>query len=416
MKKEDAIQEKQLNNKGFSLLEVLVAIVILCIVSIPLLRAFVTAAKTNARAKITLRATSVAEDLMEDFKDYSLEELDAKYDSVFDEATGIYKFTISDPNKLSQKLPNGYYVTLKLDPTKYSNANALNLSEFSTVSSADSAVFTMPLDTVTSPGYDSRAYKEFADRSTKCHNTNSLLPLKDENYFKENLSRTITVTILKDGTATDSLGEEIDIVKVNINVLYELKNFSGILPVAESKYELAETEMFNNTITNTKLNSIFILYNPRYLAAKNVKGDNIIVENPNNIETNLYVVAQNGAMDAGYAGSYDSTNGLRLTILENVNVTEPKAAITLRTNLSDMAPYTGKTTEVSDVHCNLTYSNLTETWKAMGVNAQKYLNAGDTAGKALDSSQTATRIFRITTTVYDDKNANVVQLDGTRLN
>ena len=52
---------KQLNNQGFTLLELLVAIVVLCIVSIPLLHAFVTTAKTNGKAKIMMHATDAAE-------------------------------------------------------------------------------------------------------------------------------------------------------------------------------------------------------------------------------------------------------------------------------------------------------------------------------------------------------------------
>lgn len=418
MKEQGTDRKRQLNNQGFSLLEVLIAIIILCIVSIPLLRAFVTAAKTNARSKITLKATSVAEDLMEDFKNRSLEELEAKYGAVYDETTGIYTFQVTDQTKFSQKLPDGYYVTLKLDPSKYSNANALNLSEFSTISSSDSAVFTMPIDTDPAllTGYDSRVYAEFADRSTTWHGLNNSLALKDFNFFKENLDRTITVSILEDGTGTDALGDEVKLVRVNVNVTYELKNYSGILPVEESKYEIVNTEMFNNTITKTKLNSIFILYNPRYLAAKSIHGDNIIIENPNNIETNLYVIAQKGTLDAGYAGSYDVTNGLKLTVLENVNTTKPDAAITLRTNLCETAPYTKKSTELAALTCGLFYENLTGSFKVTGTNAQKYLHAGDTAGKALDSEQTQARIYRVTTTVFDDKNVNVVQLDGTRLN
>ncbi len=66
---------KKLNNNGFSLLEVLIAMVILALVSIPLLHSFVTTAKTNGRAKILMRATDCAENLMESLEYRSVEEI-----------------------------------------------------------------------------------------------------------------------------------------------------------------------------------------------------------------------------------------------------------------------------------------------------------------------------------------------------
>ena len=411
MKKQADRPARQLNNQGFSLLEVLVAIIILCIVSIPLLRAFVTAAKTNARARITLRSTSVAEDLMEDFRDLTLDDLDTKYGSTLDESTGIYTYTITDASKFSQKMPDGYYAKLTLDPTKYSNANALNLSDFSTVSARDSAVFTMLED------YDNQAYDEFVKINEKWNDKNNALYFKKESdFFKDNLIRTIKVTIENPGTDTNALGEEIPLVKVILKITYELKNCTNVMPPSEAKYVLTDTEIFNNTVSKTKLNSIFVLYSPRYIAAKNVKGDNIVIENPHNVKANLYVIAQNTGVDAAQASAYNETNGLILRVLEDTSAGSTEAALTLRTNLCDTAPYTGKELEVADVHCKLSYENLTGTWKMSGTNAQKCLNAGDTSGKALDSSQTSVRIYRVTTTIYDNNGDEVLRLDGTRLN
>ena len=73
------LDKQKLNNNGFSLLEVLIAMVILCVVSIPLLHSFVTTAKTNGRAKILMRATDCAENLMESAEYCDVEELVDKY-------------------------------------------------------------------------------------------------------------------------------------------------------------------------------------------------------------------------------------------------------------------------------------------------------------------------------------------------
>ena len=66
---------KQLNNEGFSLVELLIAIVILSIIVVPLLHSFVTSARTNAKSRSTMHATAIAEDIMEMFEAYSLEEM-----------------------------------------------------------------------------------------------------------------------------------------------------------------------------------------------------------------------------------------------------------------------------------------------------------------------------------------------------
>ena len=59
---------RNLNNRGFSLVEILIAVAILVLCAVPLLKAFVTSAQTNARAKSTDTVTDdgqVAGDLCE---------------------------------------------------------------------------------------------------------------------------------------------------------------------------------------------------------------------------------------------------------------------------------------------------------------------------------------------------------------
>lgn len=65
----------KLNNKGLSLVEILVAMVILALVSGPLLHSFVSAVRYNQRAKERQRITTVAQSVMEGFKAYDMEEL-----------------------------------------------------------------------------------------------------------------------------------------------------------------------------------------------------------------------------------------------------------------------------------------------------------------------------------------------------
>lgn len=410
-----------MNNNGFSLLEVLIAIVILCIVSIPLLHAFATAAKTNGRAKVLLNATSVAEDLMEDTKYLSVDDLIKKYGASsknivnIDHTTGIHNVIISNEKDMSQKLPADYYVRMTLDPTLYPNANALNLSDFSTVSASDSAVYTM------SKNLDNSVYEKFAKINEEAFNDDpSKYIKKDLNFFKDNLNRTITVSIIKDGTDKTQYGEDVDLVCVNIKVKYELKNYIGILDKSDSTYEVTDAQMYNNLVTKTPLSSAFILFYPRYLAAEKVKGDNIVVENVDNVKANLYVVAQDGAMDSTFKSQYlSNTIGLNLKVIEDVKGTgfpsKTTGALTLRTNLNSGAPYTAITGDKGKTLCNLTYQNLSGSLKTTGEYAQNILNTGDINGKALEPSQVATRIYKVLINVCDNNGNSIVELDGTKL-
>lgn len=66
---------KKLNQKGMTLVEVIVAMAILAIVIAPTLRIFASASGTNFRSRQRQRATSVAEGAMESLKAYTVEQL-----------------------------------------------------------------------------------------------------------------------------------------------------------------------------------------------------------------------------------------------------------------------------------------------------------------------------------------------------
>ena len=67
------------SNAGFSLIELLIAVTILAIIVIPLLHMFVTSTRINVKSRQMLRATTVAQDIMEGLKAYNLEEVRAQF-------------------------------------------------------------------------------------------------------------------------------------------------------------------------------------------------------------------------------------------------------------------------------------------------------------------------------------------------
>ena len=83
---ERAWRKRQLNtsrgrtaNAGFSLVELLIAVTILAIIVIPLLHMFVTSTRINVKSRQTLRATTVAQDIMEGLKAYTLDEVKTQF-------------------------------------------------------------------------------------------------------------------------------------------------------------------------------------------------------------------------------------------------------------------------------------------------------------------------------------------------
>ncbi len=75
MRNSGSQRKRKRNNKGMSLVEVMVGIVILGIVTGPLLHSFVSALRYNQRAKERQRTTTAAQSIMEGFKAYDIEEL-----------------------------------------------------------------------------------------------------------------------------------------------------------------------------------------------------------------------------------------------------------------------------------------------------------------------------------------------------
>ena len=130
MKQKEKVQ--QLNkNAGFSLLELLIAVTILAIITIPMLHMFVTSARINGKSRITLRATVLAQDIVEGLKAYHIDEIqdqfntkhldmlnstitceECKYD---DDGSNVYYFYLKNV-----KLENSTFdAKIKLDASAY---------------------------------------------------------------------------------------------------------------------------------------------------------------------------------------------------------------------------------------------------------------------------------------------------------
>ena len=76
------------NNKGFSLVELIICVAILAVATVPLYQSMTLSARTNAKAQSKQNATSLAESVMEEIKVSSIEELKTKYNGTETDAVG----------------------------------------------------------------------------------------------------------------------------------------------------------------------------------------------------------------------------------------------------------------------------------------------------------------------------------------
>lgn len=445
-------RERKVNNAGFTLLEVLVAMIILAVVSVPLIRSFATATRTNRRAKIEMQCTNAAENLAEIFRDSKVEDLITRFSAstentvtieegkdvtdIYDASKtyknqDIYTFQIKNQDDMNADLPDGYYAEVVLDSSYYPNANGLNLSQIEPVSIKDSAIYTMD------PNFDKEAYKIFLEKNKKANaerpgdygliNTNDDEALK---YLKDNLTRKITIVIDKRGeadapssvtpavtpgttpAASPAVAEKINLVKVSLIITYQAKGSwadSKFYPADRTAVEVLNTDLFDNSTSLQELNSVYLFFYPRYKAASN-NNDEIVVENIENIDTKLYLSALTGATDEGMRSIYTAGKHQRLTIIEEPEGSQENAKILLRTNLVKDVPYSQYSANDGTLLMNLTYKNFTGSIAKTGTDAQDFVRASNIDGKTLDKEDTPKRIYKMTVSIYDDAAPEVISV------
>ena len=438
------------DNSGFTLLEVLIAAIILAIVAIPILHAFVTTANTSAKAKVKMNATNAAENIMEDIKGMSIDDISQKYAGVnpavpnargqyyidglgsATDETVAYEYTItsSDPSfskDLNKLLDNGYTATINIDPSYYPNINSVNLASFDTVNGNSSAILSL------TPQMEDAVYNEFTDRNKKLEV--DYIKADAYEYFRDNLKREIRIDITKNGKTTDKDGEEVDRLVVTATISYYI-DADQVVPVGLESKKAYSKKIFDNASTGNKLQSVLIFYPPRYSNAAD-DGDIMIIHNRDSVVTNLYVVAQDITSNPDEWKEYTGAKkGLNLQIYENE--VDGKQPITIFSNLNAGTEYNKtETSKVKPLLCFLKVGKLSQdpegvkdTFNKKMYNTlknrkgnfadedvTKSLHARDVDGKLLDASEVADKIYDVRVTVEkstsDDEWPMTVTLTGT---
>lgn len=355
MKREE--RRGQLNNDGFSLVELLIAVTILAIIVAPLLHSFVTAIRTNAKARNTMYATAVAEDVMEEFEAYGIdgmrqiyqsagytEELDADVNGDGVSESGSYRFIGTDGNTTS----GIYDVEVLLDPSPYTSGDASNPS-INDMKIADIQNLAGSLNAVYMD--DNNGYGKLL--------ANAIIGEKgySENVVLAAITKTIQVNIDSSKLNLDvgdgnTVTTDVYIVSVSVKYLgnpvhfangidYEYSSDEYIIFSNEADVRAQAEEIKAKRAAGTlepsedrivsRLANIVIGVTPRYEAGE----VSVIVNNCNNVATNLYLVEQENALTESEKQSYR----LRYTLIEKQSGWVPSqgasftSACSLRTNL-----------------------------------------------------------------------------------
>lgn len=436
------------DNKGFTLLEVLIAVMILALIAVPLLRSFASSYRVNARSRELMRATTLAQNEMEIFEKEKLEDLldDEKYSYTVDDST---TYTTTDPTT-GETMEHAAYtftydsgiindetgremfdVVVKMDPQVasasdlYYAQNTEKLLFMNTLSGADSGSYVQRVrNGVNTDGEDEEVYNLYVARQNPDSPTGSRLTAE---HFASLLDRTITLKIEQ----TDQGGLVTTVAKVNYR--YEFTPNNGEMPDEYAIYSPGDKVIFNNAQTldeegnPVELQSVYLFYAPRYdYAGNGVKEDKIVIENKQDLPVNVYIIRQN-LQDPNSddpddkLGVYTDKNG----IPKNTVPFQYRVNIEINEGLNE----DGKTYGNYFTNLNLGAVGVTE-HGTTGVTLIDSDNAGwsYTGNEAIDrakfktlgSTEAKDRIYTLTVTVYKhgadvENDEPLVELTGTKI-
>lgn len=363
------------DDRGVTLVEIIVSIAILAIIVLPFLNAFVTATKTNVKAKNEMNATHLATNIMEGIEKNSMKTLAYQFNypsEYFDVADG---FNISDGSsacellKKSDKFDNvkrledisaeivnkDDVITSCIHKTdakaKIGDASLWNFREsdahkyyfyMSGVQSGTkkyNALVTVDAKSDAESDNKVRKYNmdEVADMSAMDANfdcmsadkysaTNIISAFNNMNpgfsVQQSDIKRTIKIDIEKSGAASNKA------TKVTVSYSYSIKNgvkktFPDPNSALKDDYTMVIYDNSSDTV-NHNLRNVYLFYNPWYTSTGNTwdtANDVIIVNNKDKVDCTVNIVKQKTISDQSELSTRESTYKAYVRVSEPGNRT-----------------------------------------------------------------------------------------------
>lgn len=395
------------NNKGFSLLELLVSITILAVVMIPMLHSFITSARANAKAKKVMEATTVAQNIMEEIKSDDLSDYLTKYSYTKKTVKNASGNPVKDINGNTISTYSQKFIDVSATPetnTVSSAAVTVNGHKFRAEVTLDPQKYT----STTTPAairtdYNTMFYNKLSglsktsnafyiqqnDQELSAARAIDLLAYED---VRDSLIRTITIDIEHNsGTG---------ITNVYASVEYK----DGRLGKTDVIKPINRQKIYSNSDDPAKmtLSNVFVVFYPMYNNAnKTAPKEHIIINNKDNCRTGVYLVKQtmrdaSAVNKSNYMVDVEVYEGTRSSTEDADG--KPDVITSVATNLCMDDTPTSK--EVS-----FAYTNVNNKAIPSGYTVKDMLNA-----KNLTKADAEPKIYDVTIKVYDKKDTGYAKV------
>lgn len=387
------------DNRGLSLIEVLIAVTILAIVVTPFLRSFVTAAATNSKAKRNHKATVVAQSVMEGIKAEAMDQLAVQFhepeqgfyvlpsgtvgtsamgeplvgELCYDINTGTYSNVEDNRNRALgvsyfymdrvKEDASEYDVLVKIDATVYRSGTVSNVDEghrYNGDKLAQLAVIDLDQDamSVQKESHTNAAVNDFLATHTGVA----------ESTVRKSMKRRITVSVDRILVGTE--------YKTMVSVEYKY-TYPG-----EAWEYVKKQSCYDSMETGQELRSVYLYYYPFYPMTDGSSRDEILFRNNEKLSVNFYLVKQEGA-DATLEneGKYNVNLALWETDATSLDDMRTKLYTNLATNLFDEG-------------------EIAHPFYTVSLNGS-LLDPKDIASKGIWVSEEKDRIFDIEVSVYE---------------
>ncbi|MED9902603.1 MAG: prepilin-type N-terminal cleavage/methylation domain-containing protein [Lachnospiraceae bacterium] len=376
-------KRSQLNNRGMSLVEVIIAVVILTVVMIPLLQTFVSAARYNARARERQRVTTVAQSVMEGFKAYGIEDLCMQFNgakpfllySAVDDYAEMGIPSIDTSGAVPVFVPhadNRYEFAIKgllVDGKKYdayvevTPMSGYDMASVDNINKYLDAVYRQDMQ------QDYEIYDKILDNITdklNAYNTDPSAPVYEEST-KAGLD-TDKISVEKTTVVAINKTEDIYTVTVQSSYTYkvenyELKKLDGTTEIIASFDEVitaaAET-VYDNTSTKSEgaaLGNLYYFYYPAYNGEVPFSSERIVFNNNTGEQKTIYLVKQKTpgisdikitTLDNIYAPAIEGNNAADIRLYHNLNSHIISGSPLSRASFNGVTPVPDAETAVSD--------------------------------------------------------------------
>lgn len=393
-------KDKTGKNAGFSLVEILVAVVILAIIVVPLLHGFISSARTNAKAREVIQATTAGQNVMEELKNIPLKKLFEEKDKItsreYTMESGVppnvttTKYVTYEYNYGTVRVDGTEYDTLvTLDPSNYfpgeiTEYNKKELAEIYDISEVYDACYIQDKD------LDGQMAALFAGYDTE--------------KVKQEMERNIVVDISEKGG------------KQAVYVTFQY-TYAGI-----TKYVSPQKQcIYSNDSTSVKLRNVYLFFQPMYNGTQTQVREQVNVRNLNNLPVNVYLVKQNRSS----AGTEAENQAKELQYRVDVNVLEKDRADSSYFDAGDeLKVLTALRSNLTDAQLSLKYG-VTETsyqtQKKITLNGvEKQIAAVELLDfKDLSAPSAGEHIYKIQVSIYRKGGRNrgevpLVSLQGTK--